>query len=261
MIELRGINKVYLMGELEVRALAGVDLDIAEHEFLCVMGASGSGKSTLMNILGCLDRPTSGAYRLGGRDVAGLSDAELADVRNRTIGFVFQTFNLLPRISARRNVELPLVYAGLPPRERREKALAALDRVDLSDRANHKPNELSGGQRQRVAIARALVNNPGIIFADEPTGNLDSRTGLSIIALFQRLHAEGATIVMVTHEMDIALHGERIIHMKDGLICGDEGVSAPKDAEAALADVADLDTDNLNEAMGKHGGTGSGRKA
>ncbi|MBN2050573.1 MAG: ABC transporter ATP-binding protein, partial [Spirochaetales bacterium] len=165
MITLKNITKVYRMGENTVNALAGVDLHIAEHEFLCVMGASGSGKSTLMNILGCLDRPTSGSYHLHDRDVAGLSDMELADVRNKKIGFVFQTFNLLPRISARRNVELPLVYAGFSPRERRERAMEALHRVDLSDRADHKPNELSGGQRQRVAIARALVNNPSIIFA------------------------------------------------------------------------------------------------
>jgi len=229
MIRLRVISKVYRMGEIRVRTLSGVDLDISAGEFICIMGASGSGKSTLMNIIGCLDRPTEGTYHLEERDVSGLSDTELADVRNKKIGFVFQTFNLLPRISARRNVELPLVYAGFSPRGRRNQAMQALERVELTDRADHKPNELSGGQRQRVAIARALVNNPSIIFADEPTGNLDSRTGLSIIALFQRLHSEGATIVMVTHEMDTALHARGIIHLKDGRIYGDEAIPEPRD--------------------------------
>jgi putative ABC transport system ATP-binding protein len=254
MISLRGIRKIYRLGEVEVHALKGIDLDVGEHEFVCVMGASGSGKSTLMNIIGCLDRPTSGSYMLDNRDVSTFRDVDLARVRNEQVGFVFQTFNLLPRVSAQRNVELPLVYAGLSVRERRRRAVAALERVDLADRARHKPNELSGGQRQRVAIARALVNDPNIIFADEPTGNLDSRTGLSIISIFQRLHRQGATIIMVTHEMDIALHCERIVHLKDGQIEGDEKVTHPKDAEAELARVADLDTDRLQDAMLKHRG-------
>jgi putative ABC transport system ATP-binding protein len=252
MIRLRGITKVYTMGVVQVRALKGIDLDISEREFICIMGASGSGKSTLMNIIGCLDRPTDGTYHLDGEDVSGLPDNTLADIRNKRIGFVFQTFNLLPRISARRNVELPLVYTGKPERERREQAMAALERVGLADRAKHKPNELSGGQRQRVAIARALVNDPSIIFADEPTGNLDSRTGLGIMALFQKLHSDGATIVMVTHEMDIALHGRRILYLKDGLVDGDESVDSSRDAMEALGQVADLDTDRLETAISKH---------
>ncbi|MFP4114183.1 MAG: ABC transporter ATP-binding protein [Spirochaetota bacterium] len=252
MIRLSDIRKVYKLGEVEVHALKGIDLEVAQHEFICVMGASGSGKSTLMNIIGCLDRPSSGSYRLDGRDVSTLADSDLASIRNEKVGFVFQTFNLLPRMTALRNVELPLIYAGLSERKRKERALAALARVDLTDRAKHRPNELSGGQRQRVAIARALVNEPSIIFADEPTGNLDSRTGLSIMAIFQRLHRQGATIIMVTHEMDIALHGSRIIHLKDGLVEGDEVVRASRDAEATLAKSADLDADRLEEAMSKH---------
>lgn len=251
-IELRNINKIYRMGDIEVKALNNVSLDIEEHDFICIMGASGSGKSTLMNIIGCLDRPSSGSYHLAGADVSGLADQELAEARNSQIGFVFQTFNLLPRISARRNVELPLIYSGRTAKERREMADMALHRVELADRAEHKPNELSGGQRQRVAIARALVNNPSIIFADEPTGNLDSRTGLTIMALFQKLHAQGATIVMVTHEMDIALHGKRIIHLRDGKIHGDEKVDKPLNAELALEKLADLNTQDLNEAMCRH---------
>jgi putative ABC transport system ATP-binding protein len=252
MISLRGISKTYTLGKIEVPALREIDLDVAEHEFLCVMGASGSGKSTLMNIIGCLDRPSGGTYLLGGRDVSTLVDRDLAAARNRMIGFVFQTFNLLPRISARRNVELPLIYGGIGGRERKERALRALERVELSNRADHRPNELSGGQRQRVAIARALVTDPRILIADEPTGNLDSRTGLAIMALFQRLHAEGATIVMVTHEMDIALHATRIIYLRDGRISGNEIVRTPRNAEKELADVADLDSDELLEAMSKH---------
>ncbi len=254
MISLRGISKTYTMGKIEVPALSGIDLEVAEHEFLCVMGASGSGKSTLMNIIGCLDRPTSGSYVLGGRDVSLLADRELAGVRNRMIGFVFQTFNLLPRISARRNVELPLIYGGYGRRERKERALQSLSRVELSHRADHRPNELSGGQRQRVAIARALVTDPAILIADEPTGNLDSRTGLAIMALFQKLHAEGATILMVTHEMDIALHATRIIYLRDGKISGNEKVKRPRNAEKELSQIADLDSDELAEAMDKHAG-------
>lgn len=252
MISLKGIKKIYQMGDVEVRALDGIDLEIAEHEFICVMGASGSGKSTLMNIIGCLDRPSEGFYSLDGSDVSSLSSRELADIRNKKVGFVFQTFNLLPRMTAQRNVELPLIYAANGDRDRKMKTAAALEKVELSDRAKHKPNEMSGGQRQRVAIARALVNDPSIIFADEPTGNLDSRTGLAIMALFQKLHREGATIVMVTHEMDIALHAERIIHLKDGKIIGDERIEKPRDAEAEYLAVADLDTDDLSEAISKH---------
>ena len=252
MISLKDITKIYKMGEIEVRALDGIDLGIKKHEFICIMGASGSGKSTLMNIIGCLDRPTEGSYFLEGEDVADLNDFQLADIRNKKVGFVFQTFNLLPRMTAARNVELPLVYSGASDKERKKKTNEALEKVDLQDRALHKPNELSGGQRQRVAIARALVNNPNIVFADEPTGNLDSRTGLTIIALFQKLHKEGATIIMVTHEMDIALHADRIIHLKDGKIVGDEIIKNPKDAEFEYAQFADLSTDALSEAISKH---------
>lgn len=252
MISLKGIRKIYEMGDVQVRALDGIDLEIAEHEFICVMGASGSGKSTLMNIIGCLDRPSEGSYTLDGSDVSSLTSRELAVIRNKKVGFVFQTFNLLPRMTAHRNVELPLIYAGDIDKERKRKTALALEKVELSDRAKHKPNEMSGGQRQRVAIARALVNDPSIIFADEPTGNLDSRTGLAIMALFQKLHREGATIVMVTHEMDIALHAERIIHLKDGKIIGDERVQTPKDAEMEYRSVVDLDHDDLSNAISKH---------
>ncbi|MBN2352707.1 MAG: ABC transporter ATP-binding protein [Spirochaetales bacterium] len=252
LIRLRGIGKVYELGLARVTALKGVDLEVGDREFVTVMGASGSGKSTLMNIIGCLDRPSSGVYELDGRDVSRLTDSELAAIRNRKVGFVFQTFNLLPRVPSWRNVELPLVYSRVPAAERRTRAFAALGRVDLADRALHRPNELSGGQRQRVAIARALVNHPSIIFADEPTGNLDSRTGLSIMALFQRLHGEGATIIMVTHEMDIALHARRIIYLKDGRITGDERIKKPKHADKELSKMADLEEDELTEAIEKH---------
>lgn len=252
MISLKGITKVYEMGDIEVKALDGIDLEIEEHEFICVMGASGSGKSTLMNIIGCLDRPSAGVYFLDESDVSSLSNKELANIRNKKVGFVFQTFNLLPRMTARRNVELPLIYSGANDKERKSKTALALEKVELTDRAKHKPNEMSGGQRQRVAIARALVNDPSILFADEPTGNLDSRTGLAIMALFQKLHKEGSTIVMVTHEMDIALHASRIIHLKDGKIIGDEKIENPKDAEAEYREVANLDIDNLSDAISKH---------
>ncbi len=252
MIRLQEITKIYRMGEVEVKALSGINLEINKHEFVSIMGASGSGKSTLMNIIGCLDRPTVGSYFLDGSDVSILGENELASIRNKKIGFVFQTFNLLPRMSALRNVELPLIYTGLKDRERKVRALNALKQVELEDRAKHKPNELSGGQRQRVAIARALVNNPGIIFADEPTGNLDSRTGYAIIALFQKLHKTGATILMVTHEMDIALHAKRIIHLKDGNIVGDEIVRNPKDAVKELSESTDLNIDVLADAISKH---------
>ena len=252
MIKLRNIKKIYKMGMVEVSALIDINLDVNEHEFVCIMGASGSGKSTLMNIIGCLDRPTEGTYLLDGNDVSKLNDAELAAIRNKKVGFVFQTFNLLPRISALTNVELPLVYSKVKENQRKILAMEALKRVDLGDRARHKPTELSGGQRQRVAIARALVNNPSIIFADEPTGNLDSRTGLSIISIFQKLHGMGATIIMVTHEMDIALHADRIIYLKDGKITGDEKIKKPKNAELELLSVADMDKDQLVDAISKH---------
>jgi putative ABC transport system ATP-binding protein len=221
-IEARQLQKHYRMGAETVRALRGVDLAIRRNEYVAIMGPSGSGKSTLMNLIGCLDTPTAGEYILNGQAVAGLEDDALARIRNREIGFVFQTFNLLPRSSAMENVELPLVYAGVGKRERRERAAEALRSVDLADRTHHKPNELSGGQRQRVAIARALVNRPSIILADEPTGNLDSRTSEEIMALFARLHAEGQTIIMVTHEHDIAAHAERVVTLRDGVIASDE---------------------------------------
>jgi putative ABC transport system ATP-binding protein len=224
-ILLEAVTKVYRMGRLEVPALQGVDLSVAAHEFVAVMGPSGSGKSTLMNIIGCLDRLTTGRYVLNGTDVSRMSDNELAEVRNREIGFVFQTFNLLPRMTALRNVELPLIYNGVPKRERRERAYEALRTVGLENRALHRPNELSGGQRQRVAIARALINNPSIILADEPTGNLDSRTGDEIMATFQQLNERGATVILVTHEHDIAQCALRTVSIRDGLASRDEPVT------------------------------------
>jgi len=210
------------MGSQEVQALRGIDLNIGHNEFVAIMGPSGSGKSTLMNIIGCLDTPTSGEYHLNGKNVSELSDNELAHVRNREIGFVFQTFNLLPRANILANVELPLVYAGVKATERKERALNALDHVGLGDRVHHKPNELSGGQRQRVAVARALVNTPSILLADEPTGNLDSKTGEEIMELFEELYHQGNTIILVTHEEDIADHARRIIRLRDGKLESDE---------------------------------------
>jgi putative ABC transport system ATP-binding protein len=217
-IHTEDLRKMYQMGSEEVHALRGVDLEIRKGEYCAIMGPSGSGKSTLMNLIGCLDSPSSGRYWLAGRLVSELDDDELAYIRNKEIGFVFQTFNLLPRATALHNVELPLIYNGTPAEERIEKARRSLALVDLADRMLHKPNELSGGQRQRVAIARALVNNPSILLADEPTGNLDSKTGVEIMNLFERLHSEGNTIILVTHEHDIAEHAHRVIFIRDGKV-------------------------------------------
>lgn len=227
-IEMKSITKTYIVGLEEVHALRGIDLIVRKNEYIAVMGPSGSGKSTLMNIIGCLDTPTTGIYYFNGVNVSNMEDDELARVRNKEIGFVFQTFNLLPRSDALHNVELPLIYAGRPVQERREKAIKALEAVGLLERMHHKPNELSGGQRQRVAIARALVNNPSIILADEPTGNLDSKTGEEIMQLFEMLNKQGNTIILVTHEEYIAEHAKRIIRIRDGLIEADEIVNNRK---------------------------------
>jgi putative ABC transport system ATP-binding protein len=222
MIDIIGLSKTYVMGEEKIFALKGVDIKIFKNEYVALMGPSGSGKSTLMNLLGCLDTCTSGDYLLNGINVSTMEDEELSEVRNKEIGFVFQTFNLLPRLSALDNVALPLIYSGLGKKERDIKATIALQSVGLGDRMKHKPNELSGGQRQRVAVARALVNNPSIILADEPTGNLDTKTSIEIMALFEEIHKKGNTVILVTHEPDIALHAHRIVKLRDGVIESDE---------------------------------------
>lgn len=232
MIRLEGINKIYNSGAVAVHALCDVDLNVGRGEMVAIMGSSGSGKSTLMNLLGCLDRPTSGKYYLEDQLVSEMDEDELAAVRNRRIGFVFQTFNLLPRMTAQRNVEQPLIYAGVRPAERRQRAAAALQRVGLADRGHHRPAQLSGGQCQRVAVARALVGAPSIVLADEPTGNLDSRTSIEVMALFQALNAEGVTLLIITHEPDIAEHCRRVIEIRDGRIVADRAVARPRQALA-----------------------------
>jgi putative ABC transport system ATP-binding protein len=227
LIEIRNITKTYEMGDVQVRALAGVSLDIKANEYVAIMGPSGSGKSTMMNMLGCLDTPTSGDYFLNGQNVSEMRDDELAQVRNKEIGFIFQTFNLIPRISCLQNVELPLVYAGVKKQERRQRAIDSLTYVGLGTRVNHRPNELSGGQRQRVAIARALVTRPSILLADEPTGNLDTKTSVEIMQLFEELYQKGNTVLMVTHEEEMANHARRIVRLRDGVIESDTLVAHP----------------------------------
>ncbi len=233
-IQIRDLKKLYKMGSMVVKALNGVSFDVNKNEYIAIMGPSGSGKSTLMNMIGCLDTPTTGEYILNKNRVSELNDAELANVRNKEIGFVFQTFNLLPRTDCLNNVELPLIYAGLKSSERKKQAMATLEKVGLGDRMDHKPSELSGGQRQRVAIARALVNNPSILLADEPTGNLDTKTGEEIMLLFEDLYRAGNTILLVTHEPDIANHARRTIRLRDGLIESDEKVVNPALANASI---------------------------
>lgn len=238
MLQVNNLVKVYQTEKIAVTALESVSFSVAAGSFVSIMGPSGSGKSTLMNILGCLDRPTAGQYILDGVDVSHLNEKELARVRNLKIGFVFQTFNLLPRITCLRNVELPMIYAGVPEKERKKTAMEVLGKVGLEDRADHLPNEISGGQRQRVAIARALVNNPAIIMADEPTGNLDSRSGEEVMAIFQRLNQEGATIMLVTHEPEIANHTGRVLRFRDGHLIEDHIVKEPVQAGDILAELS-----------------------
>jgi putative ABC transport system ATP-binding protein len=241
LLDMRGAHKHYRLGGQLVKALRGFDLAIEAGEYVSIMGPSGSGKSTLMHLLGCLDTPTRGDYELDGVRIGGLSDDRLADIRGRKIGFVFQTFNLLPRLSARQNVELPLVYQAVPPAERAGRALEALGQVELSDRAEHRPSELSGGERQRVAIARALVTRPSIVLADEPTGNLDSRVGEEILELFDRLHAEGKTLIVVTHNEGVALRAQRIVRLRDGLKVHDGPTTASPEAPASVEGTAQED--------------------
>ncbi len=247
-IHLENVHKIYDLGEVQVPALRGVSLEVRKGEFVAVMGASGSGKSTLMNILGCLDRPTRGRYTLDGVDVSSLNNVELARIRNRKIGFVFQQFNLLARTSALENVELPTIYAGIPPQERDKRARQALERVGLADRAEHFPSQLSGGQQQRVAIARALVNHPAIVLADEPTGNLDSRTSVEIMDILQRLNEEeGLTVILVTHEPDIALYAKRVLEFRDGKLRRDYLITDRMIASEVLPTLPSLD-DNQDQA-------------
>lgn len=236
-IRMQDIGKIYDTGKIQVDALRNVNIGIEKGEFVSIMGPSGSGKSTLMNIIGCLDKSTSGSYELDSVNISELDEVELAKIRNTKIGFVFQSFNLLPRITALQNVELPMIYAGIGKKERRVKAVEALERVSLVERMDHKPNELSGGQKQRVAIARALVNNPAIILADEPTGNLDTASGEDIMAVFQELNREGVTMVVVTHEPDIAEHTKRIVKFRDGFLISDEKVREPIDARDLIREL------------------------
>ena len=244
MIKAENLTKTYVMGHTQVHALRGVTLEIGAGELVAIMGPSGSGKSTFMNLVGCLDKPTSGDYMLDGVNVSGMNDNQLAEIRNEKLGFVFQQFNLLPRTSAVKQVELPMIYSGVP--NRHERAMQALAAVGLAERFDHAPSELSGGQQQRVAIARALVNDPVVLMADEPTGALDTRTGEEVMAIFQKLHHQGTTVMLVTHELDIAMHCNRIIRFKDGRVVSDERVDDPIDANEELKRLPNLDADDLN---------------